>query len=63
MKPVWESFWAQTLTRRIALFTGTAELIAVSAFGISTSLLAAPSETDRKDESEIGIGNGGRRRR
>src|SRR6516225_4318732 len=24
-----------------------------------TSLLAAPFETDRKDESEIGIGNGG----
>src|SRR6516165_5671254 len=32
-----------------------------AAAGISTLLLAAPFETDRKDESEIGIGNGGRR--
>ena len=30
-----------------------------AAAAISTSLLAAPFETDRKDESEIGVGNGG----
>jgi len=47
---------------RLAITLKTSGRIRAAA-SISTSLLAAPSETDRKDESEIGIGNGGRRRR